>query len=203
MWMCRRCAAHVKDSILHCPCCGTPAPARLHSELAEYVSTEQETFSPPKPSTPFLLPRLPMLQRQWEKRAVDAGALVGFFGCLAFSVLAHRSEPDGSWHLLELVGVIFFHLIPALGWAFFSALAGWSLATLASAIAEFIDRRFSRADSWKSLSVHAVLTKTDSLGQPATDDSAEEITTKEDRLARQAHVDCGIRQGSDLSVDPR
>ena len=40
MWMCRYCAAHVNDEVLHCPCCDTPAPARLQPELAHSISEE-------------------------------------------------------------------------------------------------------------------------------------------------------------------
>jgi hypothetical protein len=77
MWICRHCAAHLNDDVLKCPC---GAPARLPPELAENISTSAETASPQKDQELIKKPGLPLLERQWQKRALDIGAIVGLVG---------------------------------------------------------------------------------------------------------------------------
>jgi hypothetical protein len=90
MWICRRCAAHVQEDVLECPCCAMPAPARLQPELANNISGEMR--EPPR-STQIhwlSLKALPNLRKQAQSPWV--WALFGFvFGLGCGTVNFHGS----------------------------------------------------------------------------------------------------------------
>ena len=165
MWICRSCAAHGKDDVLKCPC---GAPARLPPELAENVSTSAERPSPQK--TPELIkkPVVPLLERQWMRRAFQIGAFVGLLGfilCLpvvfpnSWWVEKGRlfSTIPGEGLFCIFVGGVFCVSVSAVIFCFFAVLAG--------SITDWFDRRFHPRRDLESPVVHAVRAKTDSLGR--------------------------------------
>src|SRR5579871_3978788 len=74
MWICRHCAAHVPDDVLHCPSCDTPAPARLQPELAENVSPDPPPAPPPEEPRWLTWRGLPVLEKQSVRRLVEIAA---------------------------------------------------------------------------------------------------------------------------------
>jgi hypothetical protein len=165
MWICHQCAAHVKDDVLKCPC---GASARLPSELAENVSTSAERPSPQKAPELIKKPVVPLLERQWMRRAFQIGALVGLLGfilCLpvvfpnSWWVEKGRlfSTIPGEGLFCLFVGGIFCVAVSAVTFCFFAVLAG--------SITAWFDRRFHPRRDLESPVAYAILAKTDSLGR--------------------------------------
>jgi hypothetical protein len=96
MWMCRRCAAHVKDEVLSCPCCGTAALARLQPELTGQV-TPEVCPDPPRTEIKWLIRRaIPDLRKQAKR--TWTGAALGFLLGLgpALDGFLHQPASPGS-----------------------------------------------------------------------------------------------------------
>jgi hypothetical protein len=112
MWICRRCAAHVQEDVLECPCCAMPAPARLQPELANNISDEMRE-SPRSTQIHWLsLKALPNLRKQAQSPWV--WALFGFvfgLGCGTVNFHGSLAQPILCGVALAVVfGLIGFNL---------------------------------------------------------------------------------------------
>lgn len=168
MWICRRCAAHVEDEVLECPGCAAPAPARLHPELNAHVS-ESADQSPSESPLTFLVNRvIPSVEKHGQRRAVEAGALLGFLIPLIWGIIQwiddFRHAPTfGNFFTLPLIVVVC--LVPAL---LLALLGGISFGTLHYSLVgfgDFLIRRLGRNRDPQPRLLPSALAKTDSLGR--------------------------------------
>lgn len=104
MWICRHCAAHVKDDMLKCPCCATPAPARLQPELADHITDEAREPPRSSPISWLALNRFPELRKKAQSPWVWAlfGLVLGL-GCGCIDFHGSLSDPLAFGGTLALV----------------------------------------------------------------------------------------------------
>lgn len=124
MWMCRYCAAHVNDEVLHCPCCAAPAPARLQPELAHSVS-EELNEAPRREQIHWLRHiALPNLRKRAESpwSWVMFGFLLGL-GCGVANFC--REPPPLSGRLLPLFQPFLPGIVLAVVFAMLAATLRW------------------------------------------------------------------------------
>jgi hypothetical protein len=168
MWICRRCAAHVADEVLSCPCCDTAAPARLQPELAHNVSETQDA-RPSESRLTLLVNRvIPNVEKQGQRRAVEAGALLGFLTPLVCGVVHAGGEfirePTFGNFFGGLMTVVFC-LVPAVFLALFGALIFGCLGVLWGLFGELLAWLLGRNRRPDVHLPRSVLTKTDALGR--------------------------------------
>lgn len=164
MWICRHCAAHVKDEVLTCPCCGTPAPARLQPEFAEQVSTQIDTVPEPRePSIPIKL-GFPPLEKQSSKRAVEIGALIGFLFTLSsglFTITQGRLRgPNVGSFVTDVIIILFASIFCGVFGGMIGGLIGLTLLPLVDLLLKLTGRTVPAPD----LPPHSVLARTETLG---------------------------------------
>jgi hypothetical protein len=183
MWLCRYCAAHVKDEVLNCPSCGTPAPARLQPELAEHVSNKLSGFSPPD-EIYLLVPRgIPSLEKQaWG----GPGAVIGFSLPFFLWLLGCTRGDEGESFLL---------LLTSLFCGFTGALCGGGIAELFRAFSDLFSSLLGRKQQNIVLPPHAALAKTEALGQqpPAAPATSDNITPGVEQIHAQSDTCFGIQ----------
>jgi len=163
MWICRYCAAHVKDDVLTCPCCGTSAPARLQPELAEQVTAQTHTTSEPRVPSISLKLGFPPLESQSIKQAVKMGALIGFsltFVCNVFTSIQGISSRRslGSFAAEVIIGLF--------GSFFFGVFGGLIGGLIIFHLFPLVDHLFKltgRTDPAPVLPPHSALAKTETL----------------------------------------
>jgi hypothetical protein len=105
MWICRRCAAHVKDDVLKCPSCATAAPARLQPELANHVSCEARD-PPRRGEIRWLIRRaIPNLRRQAKSTRLLAklGIAAGLICALINVALEPRLPTSHGFVFLQAI----------------------------------------------------------------------------------------------------
>jgi hypothetical protein len=207
MWMCRYCAAHVKDDVLTCLCCGTSAPARLLPELAEKVTEHTHTtYQPPEPSIPIKL-GFPTLEKQSSKRALEIGALIGFllvFSLSAFTIIQGVSSRRNFGSLvIDVIGSLFLSVIcGGLG-----GLIGASLSLFLLPLVDLFFRLIGRADPSSVLPPHSALAKTETLGtrnhgQELLSESSEITDLQQPNRSSITDMTSGIHaQNQDLSSE--
>lgn len=197
MWLCRRCAAHVKGDVLNCPCCGTPAPTQLQPELAEHVCPDKSLSMSPQEPQLLAWSSLPVLEKQGAKRAIEIGALIGFSLPLCFGLI---DCVEGNWRNLSFFGGIVGYIFVIVFGSVVCGLFGAALASLYfivfPPIFDLLSRRFARNASSPVLPPPSALAKTDVIGRqsPTGSEQSDHITSAVEEICLQSDPNFGIQK---------
>lgn len=198
MWICRYCAAHVREDVLNCPCCGTSAPARLQPELAESISKDSNPCSTTREPSLLANRGIPSLEKPTGKRAVKIGALLGLLFPVLFGLVTWRQNGSREWSFGQRLGELFLLLISSLFCSVFGATIAAGAFVFFCPLVDLIYRLLGWRQNEPDLP-DAALAKTDTLGRRPPDGlkSSDNVTSEGERISSQSETSSGIHSEDD------
>jgi hypothetical protein len=140
----------------------------------ENISTDKAASSPPEEPSWLVRCSLPIVDKQSSKRAVEIGALIGFFLPLLCGLVSGIMSRPTDWSFGRLLGGLLLLLCAGVFCGVFGAFGGAAFVLILRPFADLLARLFGRKDDSPVLPPHSALAKTDALERHRPYSSVEE-----------------------------